>query len=41
VLDASGVMKIGEVKYTRKRDDPFFGFVWVALRSGVQDIVGW
>ncbi len=41
VLDASGVMKIGEVRYMRKRDDPFFGFVWVALRSGVQDIVGW
>lgn len=39
--DDAGVMKIGAVKYARKRDDPFFGFVWVALRSGVQDIVGW
>ena len=39
--DASGEMKIGTVRYTRKPDDPFFGFVWVALRSGVQDIVGW
>jgi len=41
VPDASGRVKLGEVRYTRKRDDPFFGFVWSALRSGVQDVVGW
>ncbi len=33
-------MKIGVVKYTRQRDDPFFKFVWFALRSGVGDVVG-
>jgi hypothetical protein len=33
-------MKIGTVKYTRQRDDPFFRFVWFALRSGVGDVVG-
>jgi hypothetical protein len=36
----SGAMKIGKVKYTRQRDDTFFRFVWVALRSGVWDLVG-
>lgn len=40
VPDKSGSIKIGEVKYTRKRDDPFFGFAWFALRSGVGDVVG-
>lgn len=38
--DTSGSMKVGIVKYTRQRDDPFFGFVWFALRSGVGDIAG-
>jgi hypothetical protein len=36
----SGEMKIGKVKYTRHRDDPFFRFVWFSLRSGVGDVVG-
>jgi hypothetical protein len=40
VPDNSGAMKIGTVKYTRQRDDPFFRFVWFALRSGVGDVVG-
>jgi len=40
VPDNSGAMKIGNVKYTRQRDDPFFRFVWFALRSGVGDVVG-
>ena len=40
VPDKSGSIKIGEVKYTRKRDDPFFQFAWFALRSGVGDVVG-
>ena len=35
-----GAMKIGSVKYKRQRDDPFFRFVWFALRSGVADVVG-
>lgn len=38
--DTSGALKIGEVKYARQRNDPFFGFVWFALRSGVGDVVG-
>jgi hypothetical protein len=38
--DKSGSIKIGEVNYTRKRDDPFFRFAWFALRSGVRDVVG-
>jgi hypothetical protein len=39
--DQAGAVKLGEVIYRRKRDDQFFQFVWLALRSGVQDIVGW
>ncbi len=35
--DKSGMMKIGEVNYTRKRDDPFLRFAWSALRTGVKD----
>jgi hypothetical protein len=35
-----GAMKIGTVKYKRKRDDPFFRFTWFSLRSGMGDIVG-
>ena len=38
--DKSGAMKIGTVKYARKKNDPFFGFTWFALRSGVGDVVG-
>ena len=41
VPDESAVIAIGKVKYMRNRDDPFFGFMWAALRSGVQDVVGW
>ncbi len=40
VPDESGSMKIGMVKYVRTRDDPFFGYTWFALRSGVGDVVG-
>jgi len=35
-----GTMKIGEVKYTRKRGEEFFEFAWFALRSGIGDVVG-
>src|SRR5664279_1459380 len=38
--DKSGSMKIGEVKYTRKRDDTFIQLVWFSLRSGLGDVVG-
>jgi hypothetical protein len=38
--DRSGAMKFGTVRYARKQKDPFFGFAWFALRSGVGDIVG-
>lgn len=40
VPDDSGSIEIGEVNYFRQRDDPFFRFVWFALRSGVGDVVG-
>jgi len=40
VSDKSGSIKIGQVKYTRKRDQYFFEFIWLALRSGVADVVG-
>jgi hypothetical protein len=39
VLDASGSMKEGEVKYTRKPGDEFQQFAWFALRTGVLDII--
>jgi len=40
VPDKSGSIKIGEVKYTRKRVELFTEFAWFALRSGVGDVVG-
>lgn len=40
VPDASGDMKIGAVTYTRTNEDPFFRFIWFALRSGIRDVVG-
>jgi hypothetical protein len=36
----SGSIRVGKVKYMRQRDDPFFRFVWFALRSGLADVVG-
>jgi hypothetical protein len=38
--EKSGLMKIGKVKYTRKRDDTFLQLVWFSLRSSVGDVVG-
>lgn len=38
--DNSGAITIGKVKYMRQRDDPFFRFLWFALRSGLGDVVG-
>jgi hypothetical protein len=40
VPDQLGSMKIGEVKYARKRNEFFLEFTWFALRSGVGDVVG-
>ncbi|MGD0351079.1 MAG: hypothetical protein ABSB84_12320 [Verrucomicrobiota bacterium] len=37
--DAAGLMKEGEVNYTRKPDDEFQQFAWFALRSGVLDVI--
>lgn len=39
-MDEDVLDKIGEIKYTRKPDEPFFQFVWFALRSGVGNVVG-
>jgi hypothetical protein len=35
-----GVMKIGQIQYTRVPDDYFLQFAWFALRTGVKDVVG-
>ena len=38
--DKNGLMKIGEIRYTRKPGDTFIQFIWFALRNGVGDVVG-
>jgi hypothetical protein len=38
--DKIGSMKIGEVNYTKKSDEAFLEFAWLALRSGMNDVVG-
>jgi hypothetical protein len=38
--DKTGSVRLGQVNHRRRPDDPFFGFVWSALRSGVGDVVG-
>lgn len=40
IPDENGVMKIGEIKYTRKAEDYFFQYAWFALRGGIADVVG-
>jgi hypothetical protein len=37
--DASGSMKEGVVKYTRRPGDEFQQFAWFALRTGVLDVI--
>jgi hypothetical protein len=37
--DALGEMRMGNVSYTRMPEDAFFKFVWIALRSGVLDLI--
>jgi hypothetical protein len=38
--DGKGLMKIGNIKYTRDPEDYFLQYVWFALRNGVADVVG-
>jgi hypothetical protein len=38
--DKSSSIKVGKANFTVKRGEFFFEFSWFALRSGVQDIVG-
>lgn len=38
--DEKGLMKIGEINYTRNPGDYFFQYLWLSLRSGVGDVVG-
>lgn len=38
--DEKGLMKIGEINYKRNPTDYFLQFLWMALRSGVGDVVG-
>jgi hypothetical protein len=37
--DGSGSSRTGEVKYTMQKNDTFVYFMWVALRSGLHDLV--
>ena len=38
--DDKGMIKIGEINYIRKPQEYFFQFLWLSLRSGVGDVVG-
>ena len=38
--NVEGSMKIGRINYMRVPDDPFFQYIWFALRTGVRDVVG-
>ena len=38
--DNSGSVKIGVVKYKHNPGEPFIQFIWLALRSGIGNIVG-
>lgn len=38
--DEKGLMKIGEIKYSRNPRDYFLNFLWFALRNGIADVVG-
>lgn len=38
--DGSDSMKVGTVRYDRKRSETFLEFAWLALRSGIGDVVG-
>jgi hypothetical protein len=38
--DNKGLLKIGIVKYKHNPEEPFIQFIWLALRSGIGNIVG-
>jgi hypothetical protein len=38
--DEKGLMRIGDIKYTRNPEDYFLQFLWFALRNSVADVVG-
>lgn len=40
IPDENGLMKIGAVNYTRNQGEYFFQYLWLSLRSGVADVVG-
>lgn len=40
VPDEKGLMKIGEIKYTRNPSDYFLQYIWFALRNGIADVAG-
>ena len=37
--DASGLMKEGDINYTKGPEEAFLQFAWFALRSGVLDLI--
>jgi hypothetical protein len=37
--DTRGPTRVGEVNYTRQPEDKFIQYLWVALRSGVLDVI--
>jgi hypothetical protein len=37
--DQMGELRVGDVSYTRSADDQFLEFLWVALRSGLLDLI--
>lgn len=40
IPDENGLMKIGEINYKRNPEEYFFQYLWLSLRSGVADVVG-
>ena len=40
IPDENGLMKTGEINYTRNPGEYFFQYLWLSLRSGVADVVG-
>lgn len=38
--DKAGVLKAGKVDYARKPEETFLQFAWLALRTGVLDLIG-
>ena len=38
--NVEGSLKIGRINYARVPDDPFFQYMWFAIRVGVRDVIG-